>query len=304
LRLPGFQQKQPTGGEVETGRGKKAKKAGWHLKLGLKETIFAGIGVVGLMMMSFALGALAGRGDIYRAASSWGLMSPEGPKAAQWTPGTSATSGELAATPVAPPAPETAAAPIPPAGVPIASAPVAASPPQTPATVPAPVPAAKPAQPAPVIGSIAPLPPPVAPATAKKKGKTGTSHRDPKAREEELRQVRQEMVKNLKFQNSFDTALKARLPKAKEHEKAQAKPGGAKSQPTELRVAQYRNSKEAQAKVTELQKKGVKATLRTAKDSKGTVYIVCKPASSPHSDPEKLAKKPEKNSGVKKPSAE
>ena len=86
LRLPGFQKKQPEGGEVETGRGKKGKKAGWHLTLGVKDAIFAGIGLVGLLMMSFALGALAGRGDIYRAAYSWGLLTPDGAKVAQWMP--------------------------------------------------------------------------------------------------------------------------------------------------------------------------------------------------------------------------
>ena len=71
---------------METGRGKKAKKAGWHLTLGVKDAIFAGIGLVGLLMMSFALGALAGRGDIYRAAYSWGLLTPDGAKVAQWMP--------------------------------------------------------------------------------------------------------------------------------------------------------------------------------------------------------------------------
>ena len=86
LRLPGFQKKQPGGGDVETGRGKKVKKAGWHLTLGVRDIIFAGIGLVGLLMMSFALGALAGRGDIYRAAYSWGLMTPDGAKVAQWVP--------------------------------------------------------------------------------------------------------------------------------------------------------------------------------------------------------------------------
>ena len=71
---------------METNRGKKGKKAIWHLTLGLKDTIFVGIGVVGLMMMSFALGALAGRGDIYRVAYSWGLLTPDGTRVAQWLP--------------------------------------------------------------------------------------------------------------------------------------------------------------------------------------------------------------------------
>ena len=65
-----------------------------------------------------------------------------------------------------------------------------------------------------------------------------------------MRQVRQEVVQKLKFQNSFDTGPKPRLPKAKDHDKAQ---------PTQVRVAEYRTSKEAQAKLAELQKKGVKA---------------------------------------------
>jgi hypothetical protein len=272
------------------------------LQLGLKDTIFAGIGIVALMMLSFALGTLAGRGDIYRVASSWGLMSPDTAKVAQWTPAPGTSDEELATPPIAQ---EVASTPIAPAGVPPAPAPVSASSPQAPAAVPAPV-AAKPDQPAPVIGSIAPLVPPVASAPPKKKGKASTIARDPKAREAELRQVRKEVVQKLKFQNSFDTAPKARLPKAKEADKTQAKSGVATPQPTQVRVGQYRDSKEAQAKVTELQKKGVKATLKKAKDSKGTWYIVCKPASSPQSDPaEKLAKKPDKSSGAaKKPLAE
>jgi hypothetical protein len=283
---------------VETGRGKKSKKKGWHLTLGLKETIFAGVGVVGLLMMSFALGALAGRGDIYRAASSWGLMSQEGPKVAHWTPVTATTGGPPA---IAPAGPEIATAPPPRSTV--ASAPAVAPSPEAPAVVPVPTPvvAAKPEKPAPVTGSIAPLSPPVATTTAKNKTKAGTIHKDPKAREEELRKVRQDVVKKLKFQNSFDTAPKSRLPKGKEHEKAKV----AKPQPTQVRVAQYRNDKEAQAKVAELQKKGVKATLQKAKNSKGTLYIVYKPGSSAHVDPDKLAKKPEKSSGApKNPNAE
>ena len=74
---------------------------------------------------------------------------------------------------------------------------------------PAPV-AAKPERPGPVAGSIVP---PAHPAAAKKKGKTGATHHDPKSREEELRQVRQEVAQKLKFQNSFDTGPKPRLPK-------------------------------------------------------------------------------------------
>jgi cell division protein FtsN len=163
--------------------------------------------------------------------------------------------------------------------------------------VPVPTAAAKPA---PVTASIAPLSPPVPAATAPKKGKPNTAHQDRKSREDEIRRVRQDMVQKLKFQNSFDTAPKARLPKPKDHEKAHVQ-----SQPTQVQIGQYRNSKEAQAKVAELQKKGIKATVRTAKDSKGTLYVVCKPGVAQHADTEKLAKKPEKSSGVvKKPKIE
>jgi hypothetical protein len=255
---------------VETGRGKKGKKAGWHLTLGVRDLIFAGIGLVGLLMMCFALGALAGRGDIYRAAYSWGLLTPDGTKVAQWVPaaGPPATApGETPGTATS----TTAASAV------------------TPAPAAAPV-AAKPARPGPVTGSIAPLPPPAA---AKKKGKTETTQRDHKSREEELRQVRQEVVQKLKFQNSFDTSPKPRLPKTKDHDKAQAK-----SQPTQVRVAEYRTSKEAEAKVAELQKNGVKATLKKTKDSKGTVYVVYKPASPPQPSVEKVVQKPEKSSGA------
>ncbi|MBU4354129.1 MAG: hypothetical protein L6277_14230 [Desulfobacterales bacterium] len=282
LRLPGFQKKQPGGGEVETGRAKKGKKAGWHLTLGIKDVIFAGIGLVGLLMMSFALGALAGRGDIYRAAYSWGLLTPDGATVAQWMPVPGPPGVAPAGTPGTATSTTVAAAVAPP--------PAAAPAPPTPG-------AAAPARPGPVTGSIAPLPPPAA---AKKKGKTGTTHRDHKAREEELRQVRQEVVRKLKFQNSFDTGPKPRLPKAKDHDKAQAK-----SQPTQVRVAEYRTSKEAQARVAELHKKGVKATLKTTKDSKGTLYIVYKPTSSVQPGTAKIAQKPQKSSGAtRKPKTE
>ena len=278
LRLPGFQKKQPGGGEVETGRGKKGKKAGWHLTLGVKDAIFAGIGLVGLLMMSFALGALAGRGDIYRAAYSWGLLAPDGAKVAQWMPAPGPPAVAPAGTPGTATSTTVAAA--------VAPAPAAAPAPPAPG-------AAKPARPGPVTGSIAPLPPPAA---AKKKGKTGTTHHDHKSREEELRQVRQEVVQKLKFQNSFDTGPKPRLPKAKDHDKAQ---------PTQVRVAEYRTSKEAQARVAELNKKGVKATLKTTKDSKGTLYIVYKPTSPVQPGAEKIVQKPEKSSGAThKPKAE
>jgi hypothetical protein len=97
------------------------------------------------------------------------------------------------------------------------------------------------------------------------------------------------VVQKLKFQNSFDTGPKPRLPKAKDHDKAQA---------TQVRVAEYRTSKEAQARVAELHKKGVKATLKTTKDSKGTLYIVYKPTSPVQSSAAKIVQKPPKSGGA------
>jgi hypothetical protein len=269
LRLPGFQKKPPGGGEVETGRGKKGKKAGWHLTLGVKDAVFAGIGLVGMLMMSFALGVLAGRGDIYRAAYSWGLLNRDGAKVAQWLPGPGAPGAAPGAAPAHTPGTATSAT--------VASV-------ATPAPAPPAPPAAKPAKPAPVTGSIAPLPPPAA---AKKKGKSVTAPHTLKAKEEELRRVRQAVVPKLKFQNSFDTGPKPRLPKAKDHDK---------SHPSPVRVAEYRTSKEAQAKIAELHKKGIKTTLKKTTDSKGTLYIVYKVTSPPPAVAEKLVKKPEKTS--------
>lgn len=277
---------------METGRGKKGKKAGWHLTLGLKDTIFAGIGVVGLMMMSFALGALAGRGDIYRAAYSWGLLSPDAPKVAQWMPPAAAPAVSPAAVPGTAAAPTASLTPVG-AGTPAPGV-VPATPP---AAAPSPV-AAKPEPAPPVTGSIAPLPPPGPAATASKKkdkdkAKPGSAARDHKSREEEMRRVRKEMVQKLKFQNSFDTGPKPKVPKAKDHDKLQAK-----AQPAHVKVAQYRTSKEAQTKVAELQKKGVKATVKTTKDASGTCYTVYKSAPAPQPSVEKVAQKPDKSGGA------
>jgi hypothetical protein len=202
---------------VENSRGKKGRKAVWHLTLGLKDTICAGIGVVGLMMISFALGALAGRGDIYRAAYSWGLMNPEPPRVAAWIP---------------------------------------------PATPPS---------------------PPAAAPEAKKKAKS--SHRDHKARDEEMQRLRQEVAQKLKFQNSFDTGPK---PKTAKKEAKGKTPAAA-----QMRVAQYRDLKSAKAKAAELQKKGIKAFIKQGKDQQGAIFSVYRQAPSKPQESEKVAHKPE-----------
>jgi hypothetical protein len=256
---------------VQKGRSKKGKKAAWHLRLKLKDLVFAGIGVVGLMMMSFALGVLSGRGDIYRAASRWGIMSPEAARVGQWSP-----------TPLPPPAALPSATT---AAAPATSTSAKTAPPGRPPKVAA-VPKGKAS--APVVGSITPLPPPAA---ARKKPKAHpTSRHKAKSRQEELQRVRKAVVSKLKFQNSFDTGLKPRPPKSKSHHK--------KSHSTQVRVGQYKTSKAAAAKVAELQKKGLKATTKKTKDARGTWFTVYKTTPSPQAPSEKLARKSKKSSGL------
>ena len=275
---------------MDKSRGKKGKKDAWRLTLGLKETVCAGVGVVGLLMMSFALGALAGRGDIYRAAYSWGLMTPDPTRVAQWSPGGT------------PPATAPASEPGP-AAAPVAEVTPTAVAPAMPAAAAAPhtaTAAAKGSHPAPVTGSIVPAPmTPAAAAAAKKKGKTPTVNRDPRSKEEEMRRVRQEMVRKLKFQNSFDTPLKT-AHKPKDKEKTLAK---APAKPQQVRVGQFRDSKAAKAKLAELQKQGVKASLKQTKDQKGTLYEVYKPGAAPQAGA-KVAQKPVKSETPKKAKTE
>ncbi|MBM4295209.1 MAG: hypothetical protein FJ126_09950 [Deltaproteobacteria bacterium] len=252
---------------MDAGRGRKSKK-GWQMSLGVKDIIFAGLGVAGLMMISFALGALAGRGDIYRAAHSWGLLAPEPPKA-QWA------SPNLGAQPAAlpPPAPGSAVSPGTPPAAPSPSAPTAA-----------PTAQAKASPEAPVIGAITPASPS---APAAKKAKGGLHQQ--KAKDEELRKLRQEVARKLKFQNSMDTVAKA----AKTKEKATPKS-------TPIKVAQFRDGKAAKARLAEMQKKGEKVTLKQTKDDKGPLYTIYKQAPPKPGEEEKLAKKSTK-SGEKKP---
>jgi len=234
------------------------------MTLGVKEVIFAGLAILGLMMMAFALGALAGRGDIYRVAYGWGLLTPDASRVAQWLP----PGGGPPAAPVAAAAP--GAAPATPGG---------------PATA-----AAKTDSQAPVTGTIAPVPG----SPAQKKGKGASPARDKKAKEEEMKKIRKEVVGKLKFQNSFDTPPKPRLAQ-KQKEKA----GAAKPQPSQVKVGQFRDNKAAKAKMAELQKKGVKVTLKQTKDSKGPLYTVYKQTATPQQDSEKLAQKSPKK-GEKK----
>jgi len=278
LKLPD-NRREPEEGDVETGRGKKGKRA-WQLNLRLIDVICAGIGIVGLMCMSFFLGALAGRGDIYRAAYSLGLLSPAAKQLVQITP-------QMA--PALPAAEAPAAVP---AGTPTAAAPTPAAAPATSAA------SARSPHPAPVTGAMAPLPPPAAAASSKRKAKAAQAQHEQKARDEQLRQ-HQDVAKKMTFLNSFDSTPK---PSQKDKSKATA----AKPQPTQVKVATYRDSKAAQAKMAELQKKGVKATVKQGKDDKGACYTVYRQApAAPSKETEKVAQSKEKTGGAgRKPQAE
>ena len=148
-----------------TWRGKKGDGMGDGLKsAGLKQIACCGLGLVALMLLSFTIGVLAGRGDIYRLLSRWGLVQPQSLKVAQpWL-----------APEAAPPTRETAASK-PAAKTPAASAGTARK------------------REAPAKGSLAALP---SSSSAKKARRT----KDQKAQEEA--QTRQAVARQLKFHNT------------------------------------------------------------------------------------------------------
>lgn len=243
-------------------RGRKGKKSKWQITLGLKELIFAGIGLAGLIMLSFALGTLAGRGDIYRVLHNWGLLGPEAGNVIQAWPAAS----NVSAPPVTPaPAalPQEAAPPVavsqPPA--PVSPPPVAVAPPQA---------AAPPhSSPAPVTGAMAPPSPPTQ--VRKKPGKGEQAGKDP------LEKLRREVAPRLKFQNSLDPAAKkpGRTPEttAKGSDKSdrQASPRSTQNQ---IFVAKYRDGNQAKTQLARLRQKGERVTLKEGKDSEGHFYAL------------------------------
>lgn len=252
------------------GRAKKAKKTRWQLTLGMKQVICGGLGLTWVMLIIFILGVMAGRGDIYRWFSSWGLITPEAPKIAQWSP---------------PPAPP----PVAPANSP-PTAPVAAAPTALPSTPSTPA-----ASPPPVTGSIASALPPASDSRTKK-AKKGVSQQE--ARDKELQRLRQEVAAKLKFQNSFDSKppKTARMaPKKKEKTPV----AGQKAQSQPVRVAQFRDLKGAKAKMAELQKKGEKVALKKGKDKKGVFYEIVREAPAKAQPADALAQKTQKPSGSK-----
>ncbi|MBI4644498.1 MAG: hypothetical protein HY743_12420 [Deltaproteobacteria bacterium] len=222
-----------------------------------------------VMLIIFILGVMAGRGDIYRWFSSWGLITPVSSKVAQWSP---------------------------PAETPPAAAPANALP-GTPAAAAAPAtPPTSAVSPPPVTGSIAPTPAPVA--SPAKKGKKGASLRDQKAKDEELRRLRREVAAKLKFQNSFDSHP-SKPARTAQKQKDKTAAASHKAQSRQVRVAQFRDLKAAKAKVAELQKKGGKVALKQGKDKKGVFYDIVREAPAIAQPADALAQKTQKSSGNK-----
>lgn len=257
-------------------RGKKGKKSGWQITLGPKELIFAAMGLAGLVMLSFALGTLAGRGDIYRVLHNWGLLGPEAGKVIQVFPAASS-----------PPAPS--------AGVPSGSLPQEAS-------VAAPasgsqVVAAKTPAPAPMEGPGA-SPPSPAPATKKSSQVKG------KAKEDRLEKLRQEVAPRLKFQNSLDPGAKkpGRHPEqAKKEPDKTEKTGRIRGTPAQIFVAKYRDGQQAKNQLAKMRKQGEKVNLKEGTDSEGRYYALYREvtgAGSP-SPPQTSEKKTKPTTGQK-----
>jgi hypothetical protein len=247
------------------GRGRKAKKAGdFKLRLGAKELVFGGLGVAGLVMMSFALGTLAGRGDIYRVLNNWGLIGPDSNRTAQvWyqaPPPSPAQVVPLAGAPSQEPGLPPAAKP----GPPVTSA------------------ADRTPGPDPVKGSIIPAPNPV---QARKKTLKPDSH----AKEDKLEKIRQEVASKLKFQNSLDLSA-TRAPHAAEKSKKDKEPAAAaKPQAAPMVIAKYRDANQARAKLAHMQKQGDKVVLREGKDSEGEYFAICRQTAPAPAEPQQLA---------------
>jgi hypothetical protein len=262
-------------------RGKKAKKAtDWKLRLGIKELVFAGLGVSGLVMMSFALGTLAGRGDIYRVMHNWGLIGPDSSKTGQiWYQAPSPAPAQvvaLASPPAQEPDPAVAVKP----GLPQAGAP-----PQ-----------------APVKAIITPAPHPV---QAKKK----SPKQDAKPKEDKLDKIRQDVAKNLRFQNSLDmTATRAAASGDKAKKGADKEPPVAVKAPAApTLVAKFRDATQARARLAQMQKQGEKVSLKEGKDHEGQYYAICRQAAPSPGEPHRIVqaqvKKPKADNKTAKPAA-
>ncbi|MFZ2089489.1 MAG: hypothetical protein WAU47_13025 [Desulfobaccales bacterium] len=268
-------------------RGKKGKQASdWQVRLGIKELIFTGLGVAGLVMMSFAVGTLAGRGDIYRVMHNWGLLGPDSGK-----------TGQIWHQPPAPPATPVVALSSPaPQELPPAAKPTQPSPQ---ANVAAPAPPS-----APVKGSIAAPAPPVV-IDKKKPAKT-----EVKAKEDKLDKIRQEVAKQLKFQNSLDLTATRKAQAGDKTKKSGDKEPAAPVRATtsQIVVAKYRDAAQARTRAAQMQKQGDKVVLKEGKDSEGQYFAICRQVTSttpePHQVAQTQAKKPKTEAQPAKPAAD
>jgi hypothetical protein len=140
--------------------------------------------------------------------------------------------------------------------------------------------------------TMAPLPPPAASSSKKsaKAAQAAQAQREQQARENQLHQERQEQAKKLTFLNSFDSTSKPGQKKDKT---------AAKTPPTQVKVGTYRDSKTAQAKMAELQKKGVKVSLKQGKDNQGVCYTLYRQSPAVHPKEDHLVQKKEKAASSK-----
>lgn len=224
-------------------RSKKAKKAQWQLTLGVRDLIFAALGMAGLVMLSFALGTMAGRGDIYRLLHNWGLLGQDNHRALQTLP---ALAPSVATVPVSQvtqsPAPLEIQNPSPPA------VPQPASPPP------------------PVKGHLAAIPSPAAPEASAKKAPGHAADK-----EDKLEKIRREVANKLKFQNSLDlAATRKTLPAAKDAKDKD----GFRNAPQPVLVAKFRDGGQARQKLAQLQKQGEKVFLKEGNDGEGHYYAL------------------------------
>ncbi len=240
-------------------RGKRARKARWQLQLGIKDLIFAGLGVVGLAMMSFALGTLAGRGDIYRVLHNWGLLEADCGNAGQvWHQ--------------AAPSPPTPVAPL-------------ASRPEGPARQTSP--ASRPPTSPPVTGDIAALP--KKPPQAEKKD---SSKQAVKSKANNLEEIRREVASKLKFQNSLDPAASRRSQPTRESNKDHSKETTAVSRPATslMVVAKFRSLNRAQVKLSQMRQQGEKVVLKEGKDAEGRYFAIYRQVTASPSKSHQVAK--------------
>lgn len=254
-------------------RGKRSKKTKWQLKLGVKELIFTALGVAGLAMMSFALGTLAGRGDIYRVLHNWGLLSSDRNAVQMW--------GQGPAPPAAPVAP-------------LASRPG----PQVPE--PKNLTGSSPKFP-PVAGDIVALPKTPSPAAPKKSTKPAV-----KANPDDLEKIRRQVASKLKFQNSLDLAATRKRPPAGEAKKGNDKKATTVSRTATslMIVAKFRNLNRAQLKLSQMRQQGEKVVLKQGKDADGRYFAICRqvtvaPSKSPQVARTRLKKTKPENKAAK-----